>query len=242
MSKYSEIDTSRTVIVGCGLEVVYVVYYSIFESRKKIGMAVEQSLGARLSQFVQTGAPSSLVVELIILTNNAASIEHAIHARLQKYRVRGEWFDIQSLWNVINLSEFGELASPSSSQAELFELEQELQNSIRRQENLLEVERNIRNRIDALADHLGVSRGNSESYGEFLTKLRSQIEGIFWKEEKINQTKILLRGWESKISTQEKEISNLKEELAKKESQIVELQERATQDSRRWRLTRPFGT
>lgn len=106
MKKYSGICTQHTIVVGSGLESVYIIHYDGWASRKKIGIAVEQSLGARLSSYVATSAPGKVIVELVILSNNALEIEKMLHARFKKYRSRGEWFEIECLWSTLDPLEF----------------------------------------------------------------------------------------------------------------------------------------
>jgi len=242
LGRYAEIDSSGAIVVGRGLEAVYIIYYSALPNRKKIGMVVDQSLGARLSQFVQTGAPSTLAVELIILTDNARSVEEAIHARLSSYRVRGEWYDIPSLWEIIDLREFGKYSYDCGPQADIFEHEQKLRALMRQYKQLLEMETHIHLRIRALGDYFGILQDEYKTNEIFYNELRRRIEELFWKENNINETKMLLRGWETKISEQEQEINGLKRRLAIKEAEIKEHEEKAARMSQRWRINRPFGT
>lgn len=211
MKKYSEICTDHAVVVGSGLESVYIIYYDGWKSRKKIGITVEQSLGSRLSSYVATGAPGKVIVELIILSNNALEIERVLHARLKKYRSRGEWFEIECLWSVLDPLEFDNQARIAENFGlKIKELNSEISAFEERRSYFSQIEDEISKKIIALADQLGIGGGTLHSNKIFLEQLKNKISRLMEIEKNIERMNLQLYAREKDLEKREKILTSFR--------------------------------
>ena len=211
MGKYSEICTDHAVVVGSGLESVYIIYYDGWKSRKKIGIAVEQSLGARLSSYVATGSPGKVIVELIILSNNALEIEQILHARFRNHRSRGEWFEIECLWSALNPLEFdNQMRITENFGLKIKELNGEIAVLEKRRDFFSGIEDEISKKIISLADQLGIGGGTLHSKQTFLEQLKDKIEHLMDIEKKIDRMNLQLYARQKDLDNKEKILTSFR--------------------------------
>jgi len=97
---------------GCGY--VYVIKCKGFDLYK-IGIS-KIDVPNRLSN-LQSGNPFELEVVRVFYSNHYSLLEHEIHERYSKYRVRGEWFEFNDAELLCVLSE---LTEQSNKQLRLF--------------------------------------------------------------------------------------------------------------------------
>lgn len=175
---------------------------------------MEQSLGARLSSYVSTGAPSRLFVELIILTNNALAVEKMLHTRLKQYRSRGEWFEIDCLWSVLDPFEFDEqMRVRENLGLQVSELKNEINELEKRRDFYRDIEEEISKKILSLADQLGIGGGKLFSNKQFIEDLKGRIDHIIDIEKRKDIIHSDLCARERSIEEQERKLIILREKI-----------------------------